>query len=106
MAIRREGSWLIPDGSAHCAYEVRPGLWRLSLCPERLVARSAAVAGLAIAEIAARWADLLWEEDPNTRLVWKLLAGHAETLGMHTLDAVIRCEAGELPADVSGLGVA
>lgn len=107
MAIRREGRWLVPDGSAHCAFEVREGLWRLSLCPERLVSGSEAVAGLTIAEIAVRWSHLLWEgEDPNTRMVWGLIAAQAQKLGMDVLDAVLRCEAGEVPADAAGLGVA
>lgn len=105
MAIRREGQWLVPEGSAHCAFEVREGAFRLSLLPGRLVSRRAAVAGLTIAETVARWGRALWVDDPNSRIVWGLIRAQARTLGVDALDVVMRSAAGEVPADAAALGV-
>lgn len=97
MAVRREGQWLVASRSAHCAYEVRAGRFRLSLLPETLVTGVQAVAGLQLAEIAAEWDGLLWEPSPNVAIVWRLLAAQASALGLDVLDAVIRCEQSEMP---------
>lgn len=104
MAIRREGQWLVPEGSAHCAFEVRDGVFRLSLLPGRLVSRRAAVAGLTVAEMAARWGVALWSDTPNTEIVWGLIRAQARTVGVDALDLVLRCAAGEVPADAAVLG--
>ncbi|MEU4345433.1 hypothetical protein AB0H00_29980 [Nocardia sp. NPDC023852] len=105
MAIRREGQWLTAEGSAHCAYEVGPGRFRLSLWPGVRVSARAALAGLTIAEMSARWGRGLWVDTPNTRMVWGLIELQAKTLGMDALDAVLRCQAGEVPSDAAVLGV-
>lgn len=104
MAIRREGQWLTADGSAHCAYEVVPGRFRLSMWPGQRVSARAAVAGLTIAEMAAKWGRGLWVDTPNTRMVWSLIELQAATLGLDALDAVMRCQAGEVPADATMFG--
>ncbi|MGW4719716.1 hypothetical protein [Nocardia sp. NPDC004260] len=97
MAVQREGRWLTATRSSHCAFEAREGWFRLSLLPERLVTGTQAVAGLTMAEIAAEWGDLLWEQNRNVETVWKLLAGQAKTLNLDVFDAVIRCEQSEWP---------
>ncbi len=104
MVVRREGQWLVADGSAHCAYEVAPGRFRLSLWPGRRVSARAAVAGLTIAEMAARWDQGLWADTPNSRMVWRLIELQAATLGLDAMDAVMCCEAGEVPATAAMLG--
>ncbi|MEV0048008.1 hypothetical protein AB0H60_31695 [Nocardia rhamnosiphila] len=105
MAIRREGQWLTADRSAHCAYEVAPGRFRLTLWPGVRVSARAAVAGLTIAELSARWGRGLWCDTPNTRMAWGMIELQAQTLGLDALDAVLRCQAGEVPSDASALGV-
>ncbi|MEV0773835.1 hypothetical protein [Nocardia salmonicida] len=105
MAIRREGQWLIAGRSAHCAYEVVPGKFRISLRPGVLVSPRAAVAGLTLAEIAARWGRGLWVDTPNTRMAWEMIDVQARVLGLDALDAVMRSHAGEVPADAAALGV-
>ena len=97
MTIQREGQWLNATRSANCAYEVSEGCFRLSLLPERLVTGVQAVAGLQLAEIAADWNALLWEDDPNVAVVWRLIGAQAATLGLDPVDAVIRCEQSEWP---------
>ncbi|WP_433603743.1 hypothetical protein ACQPXH_33125 (plasmid) [Nocardia sp. CA-135953] len=98
MSVKREGVWLVATRSSHVAYEARPGWFRLSFWPEQLVSGCAAVAGLSLAEIANDWNELLWAEDPNVEMVWKLLGGQAKTLGMDAFEAVVRCEQYEAPA--------
>ncbi|WP_039827919.1 hypothetical protein [Nocardia testacea] len=105
MAIRREGQWLTAERSAHCAYEVAPGRFRLTLWPGVRVSARAAVAGLTIAELSARWGRGLWFDTPNTRMAWGMIELQAQTLGLDALDAVLRCQAGEVPSDASALGV-
>ena len=105
MAIKRETHWLVTEVSAHCAYEVAPGRFRLSLRPGVLVSAPAALAGLTIAEISARWGKGLWVDTPNTRITWSLIEAQAQTLGLDALDAVMRCQAGEVPSDAAVLGV-
>ncbi|MEV6340954.1 hypothetical protein AB0M12_40320 [Nocardia vinacea] len=101
MAIRREGQWLTAEKSAHCAYEVAADRFRLSLWPGVLVSARAALAGLTIAEMSARWGKGLWVDTPNTRIAWGLIDAQARTLGLDALDAVMRCEAGEVPSDAA-----
>jgi hypothetical protein len=105
MAIRREGPWLAAEKSAHCAYEVAPGRFRLSLWPGVLVSSRAALAGLTIAEMSARWGKGLWVDTPNTRIAWRLIEVQAQTLGLDALDTVMRCQAGEVPSNAAALGV-
>ncbi|MEV6661582.1 hypothetical protein [Nocardia fluminea] len=105
MAIRREGHWLTAQRSAHCAYEVAPGKFRISLRPGVLVSARAAVAGLTLAEIAAKWGRGLWVDTPNTRMAWDMIGAQADVLGLDALDAVMRSHAGEVPADAAVLVV-
>ncbi|MFF0546860.1 hypothetical protein ACFYTF_28890 [Nocardia thailandica] len=105
MAVRREGQWLVADRSAHCAFEVVPGKFRLSFRSEVLVSARAAVAGLTLAEIAARWGRGLWVDTPNSRMAWEMLGIQASVLGLDALDAVMRSQAGEVPANAAALGV-
>lgn len=105
MAIRRNGQWLTADRSTHCAYEVTSGRYRLSLRPGVLVSARAAVAGLTLAEIAARWGRGLWVDTPNSRMAWEMLGLQAQVLGLDVLDAVMRSQAGEVPSDASALVV-
>ncbi|MFI6574012.1 hypothetical protein [Nocardia fluminea] len=97
MTIYREGQWLTATRTGHVAYEHEQGMWRLSLLPEQLVTVSQALAGLAIAEVVDQWGPLLWESNPNTAMVWKLIGMHARTLGLDALDAVIRVQQSEWP---------
>ncbi|MFI5783771.1 hypothetical protein [Nocardia sp. NPDC051570] len=97
MTVQREERWLVATRSAHVAYEVERGWFRLSLAPERLVTGAQAVAGLTVAEIAADWNALLWEDDANVAVVWKLIGAQAKPLGLDPLEAVIRCEQSEWP---------
>ncbi|AXK90047.1 hypothetical protein SAMN05421776_1309 [Nocardia farcinica] len=101
MAIKREGQWLTATRSAHVAYEVSEGVFRLSFVPERLVSAAQAVAGLQLAEIVAQWDQLLWVETPNTAMVWRLMAGQAQGLDLDVLDAVIRIEQSEWPTSAT-----
>jgi hypothetical protein len=76
------------------------------LWPGVRVSARAALAGLTIAEMSARWGKGLWAADtPNTRIVWRLIEVQAQTLGLDALDAVLRCQAGEVPSDAAVLGV-
>ena len=97
MAVKRDGQWLTATRSEHVASEVVEGIFRLSFAPDLLVTRVQAVAGLVLAEIADQWGDLLWAEDPNVAIVWRLMAQQARTLGMDVLDAVIRIAQSEWP---------
>ncbi|WP_228800614.1 hypothetical protein [Nocardia farcinica] len=101
MAIKREGQWLTATRSNHVAYEADKGMFRLSFVPERLVSAAQAVAGLQLAEIVAQWDQLLWVETPNTAMVWRLMAGQAQGLGLDVLDAVIRIEQSEWPTSAT-----
>ncbi|WP_280406615.1 hypothetical protein [Nocardia carnea] len=47
----------------------------------------------------------MWFDTPNTRMAWRMIELQAETLGLDALDAVIRCQSGEVPADASALEV-
>ncbi|MBF6163002.1 hypothetical protein [Nocardia cyriacigeorgica] len=105
MTIRREGPFLTAERSAHCAYEVVPGRFRVSMCPGVRVSAKAAVAALVIAEMSAKWGKGLWADTPHTRMVWGLIEMQARTVGMNPLDLVLRCQAGEVPADAAVLGV-
>lgn len=99
MAVNRQGELLIAARSPHVAYELEPGVFRLSFAPDRLVTAGQAVAGLQLAEIVAEWDHLLWGEDsgPNVAMVWQLIAMHAKALGMDALDAAIRVDQAEYP---------
>ncbi|OBA47072.1 hypothetical protein A5780_34490 [Nocardia sp. 852002-20019_SCH5090214] len=97
MAVKREGQWLTATRSEHVAFEMAEGVFRLSFAPDRLVNRVQAVAGLLLAEIADQWGELLWAEDSNVAIVWRLMAQQARTLGLDVLDAVIRIEQSEWP---------
>ncbi len=90
MAIHRDGQWLTATRTEHVACEREQGMYRLSLLPQQLVTAPKAVAGLAVAEIVDQWGPLLWEDNANVAMVWKLIAMHARTLGMDALDVVIR----------------
>ena len=105
MAVRREGQWLVADRSAHCAFEVAPGKFRLSFRTGVLVSARAAVAGLTLAEIAAKWGRGLWVDTPNSQMAWEMIGIQAAVLGLDSLDAVMRSQAGEVPADAAALGV-
>ncbi|MFI7531495.1 hypothetical protein [Nocardia salmonicida] len=97
MTIHRDGQWLVATRTEHVACEHEQGMYRLSLLPQQLVTASQALAGLAIAEIVDQWGPLLWETNPNTSMVWKLIGMHARTLGLDALDAVIRVQQSEWP---------
>lgn len=90
MTIHRDGEWLIATRTEHVGYELEQGLFRLSLLPQQLVTAPQALAGLAIAEIVDQWGPLLWEDNPNVDMVWRLVAMHAKTLGLDALDVVLR----------------
>ncbi|WP_228799090.1 hypothetical protein [Nocardia cyriacigeorgica] len=97
MPIHREGQWLTATRTEHVAYELKPGVYRLSLAADREVTGAQAIAGLRVAEIADEWGPLLWEDTPNTAMVWRLIADAARPLGLDPLDAVIRVQQREFP---------
>lgn len=101
MTVHREGEWLIATRSNHVAAEKKPGWFRLSFLPDRLVTGAQAVAGLRLAELVEEWDGLLWEPTANVRIVWGLVGMFAAQLGLDGLDAVIRVQQSGWPTTAS-----
>lgn len=97
MTIHRDGQWLVATRTGHVAVEHEQGMYKLSLLPQQLVTSAQALAGLEIAEIVDQWGPLLWDDNPNVDMVWRLIAMHAKTLRLDALDAVVRVQQLEWP---------